>query len=145
MGVNSKNELFRVFENKNFVESPTYPWVNFVPKDIRDRDVVASAKFRTKGRFPSLTYYDAKTGTSLWRSSQTKIGIIHSRCLSDENFLNKIGETNLANPRVKIFDARPYLNAFANRAKNGGFENCKDYYTSCEIKFCEIANIHAVN
>lgn len=43
-----------------------------------------------------------------------------------------------------IFDARSYINAFANKANKGGFENTKDYYLNCEIQFCDIDNIHGV-
>ena len=36
------------------------------------------------------------------------------------------------------------MNALANRVTQGGFENTKDYYTNCEIIFCDIDNIHVV-
>ena len=45
---------------------------------------------------------------------------------------------------MKIYDARSYINAFANKVTNGGFENTKDHYTHCEIVFCDIDNIHRV-
>lgn len=32
----------------------------------------------------------------------------------------------------------------ANRVTQGGYENTKDYYTNCEIIFCDIDNIHVV-
>lgn len=46
--------------------------------------------------------------------------------------------------KLKIYDARSYINALANRVNSGGFENTKDYYTNSEIVFCDIENIHAV-
>ena len=49
---------------------------------------------------------------SIWRSSQTKSGITHQRSNSDEKLLEKIREFSEG---LIIFDARPYLNALANR------------------------------
>jgi myotubularin-related protein 3/4 len=58
--------------------------------------------------------------------------------------LNEIAKTNVINPnKLIIYDARSYLNAFANHVIGGGFENTKDYQ-NCEIEFCDIDNIHAV-
>lgn len=56
-----------------------------------------------------------KTNSTLWRSSQTKGGITQQRCVQDEKLLKLIGE--LGGDRLIIFDARPYINALANRVK----------------------------
>jgi hypothetical protein len=56
-----------------------------------------------------------KTHATLWRSSQTKGGITQQRCVRDERLLKLIGE--LGGDRLIIFDARPYLNALANRVQ----------------------------
>jgi hypothetical protein len=59
--------------------------------------------------------------------------------------LVEIAKTNTKNPHhLMIFDARSYVAALANRVNKGGFENTKDYYTNCEIVFCDIDNIHGV-
>jgi len=44
-----------------------------------------------------------------------------------------------------IYDARPKLNAQANKMKKGGggFESSSNY-NNCEIVFCDIENIHEV-
>jgi protein tyrosine phosphatase len=55
--------------------------------------------------------------------------------------LRMIGD--FSSKKLIIYDARPYINALANRLKGAGFENIS-YYTNAEIKFCEIDNIHAV-
>lgn len=39
-----------------------------------------------------------------------------------------------------VLDARPSVNAKANRAKGGGYED----YSRCELKFLNIENIHVV-
>jgi hypothetical protein len=49
------------------------------------------------------------------------------------------------NSSVVIYDARPKLNAQANKyIKNGGFEDLR-YYRNCDIIFCDIDNIHEVS
>lgn len=58
-------------------------------------------------------WMNKKTNATLWRSSQTKGGITQQRCVRDEKLLKLIGE--LGGDRLIIFDARPYLNALANR------------------------------
>lgn len=48
-----------------------------------------------------------------------------------------------SNPNSKyllILDARPSINAKANRANGGGYEN----YSNCQLKFMDIQNIHVV-
>ena len=48
------------------------------------------------------------------------------------------GETN-----VHIYDARPYLNAIANKVSGKGFENTS-YYRNAKIFFMDIPNIHTI-
>lgn len=73
------------------------------------------------------------------------MGIITNRSLEDEYYLQEIAKTNPdPTKKLMIFDARSYINAFANKLNKGGFENVKDYYTFCDIQFCDIDNIHGV-
>lgn len=44
---------------------------------------------------------------------------------------------------MHIYDARPYLNAFANKIKGEGFENTSNY-KNIELFFLDIENIHVV-
>lgn len=60
----------RRFENVNHALSPTYPFLSVIPKAVSDAAMVGCANFRTKKRFPAMTYFDRQTGCSLWRSSQ---------------------------------------------------------------------------
>lgn len=94
----------------------TYPEYVIVPNSVTQEELEGSAKFRTKRRFPGLSYYYKKNGTSLWRSSQNKGGIT-SRNLNDEAMLHKIGGTNSASQNVIIFDARSKISAMANKVK----------------------------
>lgn len=63
----------------------------------------------------------------------------------DEKVLAEIARSNVNFPQNKlaIFDARSWTVAQANRFKGGGLEDTK-YYTSCELQFCDIDNIHGV-
>ena len=121
----------------------TYPEYVIVPNSLTGYELNGTAKFRTKRRFPGLSYYYKKNGTSLWRSSQNKGGI-SSRSTADENMLFKIGNTNPISNNVVIFDARSKINAMANKLTKGGYENWDKYYTNWKLYFCGIDNIHAV-
>ena len=78
-------------------------------------------------------------------------GLMNHRMMEDEIMMSEIGKsannakTVINNSRVVIYDARPKLNAQANKyIKNGGFEDVK-YYRNCDIIFCDIENIHEVS
>jgi len=77
-------------------------------------------------------------------------GLNNKRQLEDEIMITEIGKTAnrresiINNSRVIIYDARPKLNAWANKLKNGGFEDSR-YYNNSEIIFCDIDNIHEVS
>lgn len=45
---------------------------------------------------------------------------------------------------VEIYDARPVLNARANKLRGGGYEDCgpNSNYSNCVLKFMDIENIH---
>lgn len=45
--------------------------------------------------------------------------------------------------RIYIYDARPKVNAVANMARGGGYEN-EDHYPSAELVFLDIHNIHVM-
>ena len=75
-------------------------------------------------------------------------GLMNHRMLEDETMLTEIGKATkerIQYGRVVIYDARPKLNAQAQKyIKNGGFEDLK-YYRNCDILFCDIDNIHEVS
>lgn len=129
--------------NRNFNICSTYPEVLVVPKSIKSEKIQEASNFRTKNRFPVVCWYNKESKTSLLRSSQTKTGFNignFNRSEADENYLLEVrGQTE----DLDIFDARPYLNAFANKFKGAGFENTSNYKNT-RITFCEIENIHYV-
>lgn len=68
----------------------TYPEFVLVPEGFEVNLVQLSSKFRTKNRFPALSYYSQKYGTSIWRSSQTNQGIFGDRSDEDETLVEAI-------------------------------------------------------
>lgn len=148
---NITNARFRIIENKGFRLCATYPPLLLVPSKMNDQAIIASSRFRTKERFPAVTYYYAKKGTVLSRSSQSKPGLVQSRCPEDEILLRYLGNPNYDQARdpepndvdLYIFDARPFLNAMANRVNGKGYEDTR-WYRNCEIEFMDIDNIHHV-
>jgi hypothetical protein len=60
----------------------------------------------------------------------------------DETFMTKITE---GRNKIMVYDARPKLNAMANKLKGAGYENPNNYSKiKMDIFFCGIPNIHAV-
>jgi len=74
---------------------------------------------------------------------------MNNRSIDDEQMILEIGKTAnkknsmINNSKVMIYDARPYMNAQANKLKHGGFENKKNYKCA-DLEFCDIDNIHEV-
>jgi hypothetical protein len=118
-----------------------------VPACITDDDLRQIAQFRSKHRIPVvswLKYDNRKNNVALLRSSQPLVGLPpQKRNEKDEHLLNTLYKMNTINSLDKMFivDARPLVNAVANRANGGGYEN-EDYYKDCELVFLNIQNIH---
>lgn len=146
-GITEDNDLNLRFcnANQNFILCPTYPRLLVVHNELNDDQIRDASNHRTKNRLPVLSYYygrnknkNIKACPSIWRSSQTKSGLRGKKSNSDILLLEKI--TKLC-AKLYIFDARPYINALANRVNGGGFENV-DHYSNVDMIFCEIDNIH---
>ena len=136
----STEKKFKILNNSDFKFCETYPKKLIVPYDMSDEDLVQSAQFRTKNRIPTLTYRYKKNKCCIWRSSQTKSGFSGIN-KSDILLLTKIADKK----KLFIYDARPYLNAYANKLKGAGFENVNNYPDiDLELIFCGMSNIHAV-
>ena len=130
---------YDVLDNSKFLFCPSYPKKFIVPKMNRD-DLEKCSFFRTKKRMPTLTYKH-KNGCCIWRSSQTRSGFT-GKNKQDQTLMTKITE---GSKKIIIYDARPMLNAMANKLKGAGYENPNNYTNiKMEIIFCGIPNIHAV-
>ncbi|UJR22795.1 hypothetical protein I4U23_025827 [Adineta vaga] len=127
--------------NSNFEMCDTYPPLFYVPTSTTKALLVASSKFRSRGRLPVLTYLHLN-GASITRCSQPLSGF-KQRCLEDEQLLQCILKTNPQSSTMYIIDTRPRINAVANRAAGKGYEN-EDHYSNIQFKFCPIENIHVM-
>jgi len=137
----STEKKLRILNNSDFKYCETYPKKLIVPYHMSDEDMVKSADFRTKNRMPTLTYRYKKNKCCIWRSSQTKGGFSGGINESDVKLLTQIADTK----KLFIYDARPYLSAYANKLKGAGFENVNNYKDiELELIFCGMSNIHAV-
>ena len=136
--VDLKND-YEILDNSNFNFCETYPSKIIVPKISRDK-IERCANFRKKKRLPTLTYRYTN-GYCIWRSSQTKGGFT-GKDDTDAIFLTNITRNS---KNLVVYDARPKLNAMANKLKGGGYENPNNYpKINMEVIFCDIPNIHAV-
>jgi hypothetical protein len=135
--INDNNAYQLYIQEVNGQLCESYPNFVLLPARASKEDIAGTAAFRCKKRLPVLCWVRGNAG--IWRSSQNKPGFI-GRNSSDESYLEKICIDTM---KLHVYDARPYLNAFANKVKGAGFENT-DYYKYSEIFFCEIENIHFV-
>ncbi len=129
-------------ENLTYELCPTYPGLFASPSGIPDATVRDCATFRTKGRLPMFCWVHDNQA-SLWRCSQPRVGLSGNRNAGDEAMLAGIRKTNPSGKPLCICDCRPKVNAYANRAKGGGFE-FSGHYRQTDLSFMEIHNIHVM-
>ncbi|XP_018591624.2 myotubularin-related protein 7b isoform X2 [Scleropages formosus] len=137
------NHLWQLtMANRDYRVCDTYPSDLYVPKSVTTPIVVGSSKFRSRGRFPTLTYYHRDNHATICRSSQPLSGF-SARCLEDEQMLQAITSSNPGSSFMYVVDTRPKLNAMANRAAGKGYEN-EDNYSNIRFQFLGIENIHVM-
>jgi myotubularin-related protein 1/2 len=126
---------FRVITlNHDYSFSPTYSHFLVVPSSVPDSQLMKIKNFRSRGRIPVVCWYG--DGAAIFRSSQPMVGLLSSRCYDDEDFFAK------ANIKY-IIDARPKVNARANKFTGKGYEH-SGFYKSCSVWFMNIHNVHKV-
>lgn len=143
--------------NSRYELCATYPAVLAVPHSIDDGTLRSAVSHRSSNRFPALSWRHPVNKCSITRCSQPKVGINNSRNRNDESLLkeiNRCGNVMTARPQANptqenllpkllVADARPLVNAEANKVAGKGYEG-KGYEDIMEITFCSIPNIHAV-
>jgi len=132
--------------NGAYDRSPTYPAVLAVPDTVTDDIVTGAMKFRSKGRFCTLSWRSPTTGAALCRCSQPGKGFGLSRSSADEALLKAICNSppsDISKNLLFVFDARPFLSAFANRFTGKGFESTKAYPFTKTV-YLNIQNIHVI-
>lgn len=119
--------------NINYELCDSYPSLLYFPVKASDSRILKVAEFRSKNRVPCITW--CRGPVALYRSSQPKLGL-GKRSSDDEKFFKEA--------EIKyVIDARPGMNAMANRLKGKGYELEENY--KIPIKFMKIHNIHHVS
>lgn len=137
MGVSA--DTWQLVNNSDWQLCASYPQRFFAPRGVIRQELEGCARFRTRGRLPALVWTQPGMG-ALYRSSQPMSGIRTNRSLEDERFLKALIPQGAS---LVVFDARPFLNAQANRAVGGGVENPANY-ESLSVEFLHVVNIHGV-
>ncbi|KAM6144223.1 myotubularin isoform 3-T3 [Erethizon dorsatum] len=138
------NHNWRItFINKCYELCDTYPALLMVPYRASDEDLRRVAAFRSRNRIPVLSWIHPENKTAIVRCSQPLVGMSGKRNKDDEKYLDAIRETNKQNSKLTIYDARPSVNAVANKATGGGYES-DDVYHNAELSFLDIHNIHVM-
>ncbi|XP_028258666.1 myotubularin-related protein 7-like isoform X2 [Parambassis ranga] len=128
--------------NSEYRVCDTYPSELFVPKSATPAIIVGSSRFRSRGRFPALSYFHQDTLAAVCRCSQPLSGF-SGRSQEDEMMLQAVMKSNPGSDYIYVVDTRPKLNAMANRAAGKGYEN-EDHYTNIKLQFIGIENIHVM-
>ncbi|XP_060594323.1 myotubularin-related protein 2-like [Ruditapes philippinarum] len=138
------NDNWRISRmNEKYDVIDTYPSLMAVPKQASDDFLKQVATFRSRGRMPVLSWIHPKSQATITRSSQPLIGVAGKRNKDDEMYVQMIMDANAHSNKLYIMDARPSMNAVANKARGGGFES-EDAYTGAEVVFLDIHNIHVM-
>ncbi|XP_077682281.1 myotubularin isoform X2 [Eretmochelys imbricata] len=138
------NEQWRVtFINEHYGLCDTYPSLLVVPYNATDDDLKKVAAFRSRNRIPVLSWIHPENQAVVMRSSQPLVGMSGKRNKDDERYLDIIRDANGQISKLTIYDARPSVNAVANKATGGGYEG-DDAYPNAELFFLDIHNIHVM-
>ncbi|XP_072287530.1 myotubularin isoform X1 [Pyxicephalus adspersus] len=131
------------FINEQFEFCDTYPRYLMVPFNATDDDLRKVATFRSRNRIPVLSWVHPENQSVIMRCSQPLVGMSGKRNKDDERYLEIIKEANGQTSKLTIYDARPNVNAVANKATGGGYES-EDAYPFAELVFLDIHNIHVM-
>ncbi|XP_005109978.1 myotubularin-related protein 2 [Aplysia californica] len=142
MGV--PNESWRISRaNEDYQLCDSYPAVLAVPKKSSDSDLLKVAEFRSRQRIPVLSWIHPESQATITRSSQPMVGVTGRTNREDEQYITNIMDTNAQSHKLFIMDARPSVNAVANKARGGGYES-EEAYRNAELIFLDIHNIHVM-
>jgi protein tyrosine/serine phosphatase len=117
----------------------SYPEILVVPEDADEEMLKNCASFRTRNRFPVLSWIH-ENKSIISRCSQPMPGLLSKRDATDEKYLAMLRGNN---KNLYILDVRPKINATANTIVGGGFEKAR-YYKNTVREFLDIENIHKV-
>ncbi|KAI4832244.1 hypothetical protein KUCAC02_015218 [Chaenocephalus aceratus] len=92
--------------NSEYRVCETYPSELYVPKSATPPIIVGSARFRSRGRFPALSYFHQDTLAAVCRCSQPLSGF-SGRCQEDEAMLQALMKANPGSDYIYVVDTRP--------------------------------------
>ncbi|TKR77849.1 hypothetical protein L596_018751 [Steinernema carpocapsae] len=128
--------------NLNYGCCDTYPEQLWVPSAVSTQFLIASCRFRSRGRLPVLTYWHKTNGASISRCAQPLTGF-SARCVEDEALMDHIAKTNPSCATLYLIDTRPRVNAMVNKVQGKGFEDVRNY-SNMQFHFFDIENIHVM-
>lgn len=131
--------------NEQYELCATYPSVVLVPNSVTDEQLQEVVKFRSKQRLPALSWYDSESQAAIVRCAQPLVGALGKKSVADEAYFDEIIKANTQNRGIAMLDARPKVNAVANRGRGGGYENIDRYDAGmATLVFLDIDNIHVM-
>lgn len=92
--------------NENYELCESYPRHLCFPKMATVEMISGSAKFRSKGRLPALSYYYKINSSAICRSAQPLSGV-SKRSTDDEQMIQSILQANPNSSFMYIIDTRP--------------------------------------
>ncbi|XP_062909895.1 myotubularin-related protein 2 isoform X5 [Mobula hypostoma] len=121
------NESWKLSKiNENYELCDTYPAVLVVPENVPEDELKRVAAFRSRGRLPVISWIHPESQATITRCSQPLVGMSGKRSKDDEKFLQIIMDSNAQSHKIFIFDARPSVNAVANKRVGHGDKNHTD-------------------
>ena len=137
--------------NWNYDLCPSYSRHIVMPKTFPLSKIETAASYRSKKRLPALTWIHPENNAPLCRCAQPRSGFTQMASMPEDDEMllairSTVMTTELPNPILHIFDARPKLNANANALAGKGFENVSRLGgpNVAKIIFCGIGNIHVM-
>lgn len=120
------NDMWRIATvNHKYELCDTYPSMIAVPNPASDDLLMNVASFRSRGRIPVMSWIHPVSHATITRSSQPLVGINGRRSKDDENYVKLIHEANPVHPGLVIMDARPNVNAMANKVRDIALQSKK--------------------
>ena len=129
----NKSHLWRISSiNETFELCESYPVHLVVPSSINDSELMASSKFRMRGRIPVVSWINPRNNSVLIRSSLPLI----DRCSEDEKLLNAYGSSNATSSLLYIIDTRVKTTVVGDVTKRAGIES-STFYKNTKMLFME--------
>ncbi|RKP09308.1 protein-tyrosine phosphatase-like protein [Thamnocephalis sphaerospora] len=154
MGLDVPDTCWKVDSaNTQSALSPTYPPLVILPtRSLQaprsDTFYTKLAAYRTRARFPVLTWKNPRGHHVILRAAQPLVGFLGARGPEDEWVVDECMRFAQKESGSKvpfcILDARSYAAALSNGYAGGGYEKTDNYPSGTTIDFLSLANVHAV-